>query len=101
MRPRTLRSPTRSVGASSIGALNDALMSIWLSLTCGNRWRNLPASHCGLVGVVACANASAGNPKPSTAADDARRKSRRSMLPSHDDWRAASRPAILGQPVVA
>jgi hypothetical protein len=82
MRPVTDVPPTLSVGASANAVLKDALISILVSLTVGNRWRRLPASHAALAGAetdAACANRSAGTVSASAVAAELRKNLRRSL----------------------
>src|SRR5450755_212822 len=82
MRPITDVPPTLSVGASVNGVLKDVLINIRVSLTVGNRWRKLPASHVALSGAetdAACANKSAGTASESAVAAELRKNFRRSL----------------------
>src|SRR5262245_20969790 len=81
MRPRTDVPPTLRIGAAASGVVNDALMSIRLSLTVGSRWRTTPASHppAGAGELTACASKSEGAVSDSVAAAELRRNLRRSI----------------------
>src|SRR4249920_1964187 len=78
MRPCTEVLPTRRIGASDNGALNDILINIRVSLTVGRRWRTAPASHApaGADEFAACANRSAGAASAGGVAAVPRRNSR-------------------------
>jgi hypothetical protein len=81
MRPRAVALPKRSVGTVLSGTVNEALISMRVSLTVGSRWRTRPASHvlAGDGAVAAWASRSAGAVSESPTAAELRRKLRRSM----------------------
>src|SRR5258708_40282259 len=107
MRPRTDVPSILSVGASVSGMLKDALISILVSLTVGNRWRKPPESHVALPGAetdAACANKSVGTASESAVAAEFRKNLRPALASIGGSLLCASltnhRPSIRPYPAV-